>query len=450
MGTRRPAVVKRLGTFLVLVSGAMVAAAQLADSTAADWGPQSGTVTWSLTDHGLQWHTPQATIELDPLFSIRGLSGPPQAAWASQAPGLDNLRGASFRATLDGRWTVAGSLEEFQGVPSAVDAYWMSENASNPSTVAVPGWGRAKVTGALSGIDVARARGTMVHGQTLRNGDSLFVQLAYAPLAWGDLPRALTLDAEAASYPSATLTWHPGQAWSLAGTVARWVGVERSLLGGSTESLFRQTNAGWLAATWNPLDAWTCGVLVGAASPLAWTYESDSTTTSHAFASLQASWSPAWGGTVAGEWASTQGWGLAWTAPIGKAWMAMASVARTHDNESWMSNAGVPVSGTFNPSWDESPRTWLEGGLSWRHQRWSAWTSLRSSGESLWVEAMAGWLLQSAWPLHVTAGWERWRVADHPWMSPRGTRFRLGVSHALSLGAGGKRVLPFPQQPTQP
>ena len=38
MGTRRPAVVKRLGTFLFLVSGALVSSAQLADSTAADWG----------------------------------------------------------------------------------------------------------------------------------------------------------------------------------------------------------------------------------------------------------------------------------------------------------------------------------------------------------------------------------------------------------------------------
>ena len=188
------------------------------------------------------------------------------------------------------------------------------------------------------------------------------------------------------------------------------------LLGGSTESLFRQTNAGWLARP-EPrrMDLW---VLVGATSPLSWTYEPDSTTSmpSQAFS---------WASRVE-QWRVNGRPHRAWRGRrrfCRPAWHP----SREPKQRSWISSTGARL-WDLQPLWDESPEHGLRG---------LSWPCLERATERRrkpWMEAMAGWLLQSAWPLHVTAGWRRWRVADHPWMSPRGTCFRLGVSHACPLG----------------
>ena len=442
--------------FCLVVHVDLLAAAWSSDSTAGTWGPEAGQVTWSLQSHGLTWETPHAQITLDPLFSIRGLSGPPQSTISSTVRGLDNLRGARFHATLDGAWTVSGSLEEFQGVPTAMDAYWMAENESNPSTIAVPGWGRAKTLNALNGVDVARARSSMDYVKGIGNNDSLAMRIAYAPIQWGRLPRALTLDGGAASYPSASLEWSKGQSLRLAGTMARWVGTERSTLGGSTESLFRQIQAGWVQAEWQPSASTSFGTLIGSSVPVPWTDEAANDSSGvgqfQPLASVVASWNPsAW--NVAAEWSLTQGWGIAAGAPLSSSIYGFLSVSQTKAPNRWHTNAGTPVSATFNPSWVANPdetQWWLEGGAAWQQDRWNASIHVRQSGANYWVEAMTGYLVQKTWPLYVSAGLECWQVPNHPWMTPHGTRFRVGVSHSLSLGAGGKSLVHCMQQSSRP
>ena len=76
------------------------------------WGPEPGSVHWSLKDHGLRWSTPRLDLVLDPWITFRHVSGPtnPEAT-----PMWDNLRGAHFNAQLDDVWEVRGSLEELRG-----------------------------------------------------------------------------------------------------------------------------------------------------------------------------------------------------------------------------------------------------------------------------------------------------------------------------------------------
>ena len=79
-------------------------------------GPHSGDVTWSLRNHILTWNTPQLTLNLDPWFTLRHVSG--TMSPLTQSPPtltLDNLRGAHFDAQLDDIWRIEGSLEEMQG-----------------------------------------------------------------------------------------------------------------------------------------------------------------------------------------------------------------------------------------------------------------------------------------------------------------------------------------------
>ena len=96
-------------------------------------GPHSGDVTWSLRNHILTWNTPQLTLNLDPWFTLRHVSG--TMSPLTQSPPtltIDNLRGAHFDAQLDGIWRVEGSLEEMQGYIGAWEAVTMEEITALP------------------------------------------------------------------------------------------------------------------------------------------------------------------------------------------------------------------------------------------------------------------------------------------------------------------------------
>ena len=81
------------------------------------------------------------TLHVDPWLCIRRVGGTPQRNDESgfEEP-WDNLRGAAFHGELDGVWTITGSLEEYQGIPTAWERHWMGEGRS------LPGWGRMKPT----------------------------------------------------------------------------------------------------------------------------------------------------------------------------------------------------------------------------------------------------------------------------------------------------------------
>lgn len=393
------------------------------------WGPTSGEITWSLRKDGLRWSTPHLDLTLQPWATMRAVGRKDENFQ------VDNLRGAAFQATLDGRWHVSGSLEELQGVPSIWD------QMAPASEDALPGWGRVK-TLQDGRVDVARARSQTSWQHGLGARDTLNCAILYGAYAWGPLPSALSFSSRASSYPLATLHWQHGKSVQLGGAVARWTRLERGDQGGSTEGLFRQVDARWLDLTWFPSTKRTLGILVGQQQLRPWSYEqpmdSLGTWDPMRFISLTGtcSWHASWPELFA-EWTSHNGWGVGWRWELDHGYevgMAAFHQATLPELSKQWSHAGTPVG---DPMWFSS-----DAGANWRIEANArmdkrafrmgtrgAWTSSSRIAE-LWM----GYAIQSTWPMNVFAGAELWS-SEAEWPG-RGSRWRVGIAHALGMTAG--------------
>ncbi len=400
-------------------------------------GPQTGDVTWSLHQHGLTWETPQMTLHLSPWFTVRHLTGtPPTTSEAAVSP-WDNLRGAHFEAALDGVWHVEGSLEEMQGWAGAWDAAIMT------ASTALPGWGRAKLTSG-GRVDVARARVTSRYSHVSTQGDSLLFSTAYAPVQWGALPSPLTFSGEAASFPRASVTWVRPNGLSAQTTAARWTGTERGPAGGSTESLFRQTDAGWVDFGWRHPSRGSLGLLGGVLRERPWTGELATDSLGQfawrSWLSVSSTWRTATDNVlVSGEWTSHQGWGVATSWRPSEAWAFTLGTTRLpalDDDRIALQNAGTPVSAVLRPagSTDALWRTELHG--RWKTSTWTAGGRAAAVGTFKVAEAWVAYALQKTWPMHVTLGAELWQGASHPSLPSEGARLRVGVSHRMGMTPG--------------
>lgn len=408
-------------------------------SELAQWGPQPGEVQGSLSEHALSWTTPRLNLVLDPWITFRRISGT-ESGMASPAQEWtepwDNLRGARFEAQLDGVWELAGSLEEWQGLPSPWDAMWMSESSF------LPGWGRAKTTPG-GRMDVARARGRSTYRHELAPGDTLSCMAAYAPASWGHLPSALTFSNESASFPQAGMSWSRGESFVAEAKAARWTGTERSPLGGSTESLFRQSDAGWVQALWRWNRQNDLGLLVGSSRERPWLGEVEADSAGRfdwkPWSSIQGRWVLEGSGLeVAGEWASHQGWGLAWSAGTDGRSRLTVSATRLKaqpEGSSVLLNAGTPVSAALRPAGLQEA-TWraeVHGRI--RRQRLSIIGCAAAVAEARAAEVCVGYEIQSVWPLHASLGVEGWRIPNHPILPEEGIRFRIGLAHRIGVKA---------------
>ena len=275
---------------------------------------------------------------------------------------------------------------------------------------ALPGWGRAKRTSGHR-VDVARSRVESQLHSRLPSGDTLVWQAAYAPFQWGKLPSSLTFSDEAASFPRSGVRWLGTQGLSCAAHVARWTGTERSPDGGSTESLFRQSDALWTQAQWQGRPLWNVGLLSGMVKARPWTGELAQDSTGafawKPWASAVAAWTSSNGQlSFAGEWTTHQGWGLGTTWAASKTLTCAASVTRLSGmtDAGWaMQHAGTPVSAVLDLFGSET---------LWRVELHGRWTRDRlhiQSGRPPQPRAWRGrgwigWTLQPMWPLRALAG----------------------------------------------
>lgn len=405
------------------------------------WGPEPGTVQWSFNDHALHWSTSRFSLDLDPWLTFRHVSGnvstddgaQPNQQW-------DNLRGARFEATLDGSWHVQGSLEELQGLPGAWDAVAMT------TATALPGWGRAKVL-SDGRVDVARARVSSTRIQGLGDQDTLFWTAAYAPFHWGNMPSPLSFASTAASFPRGGLDWQHQDQLRIGLHAGRWTGTERSELGGSTESLFRQSDVSWGHLEWTSSHGMGAGLLMGMTRPRPWIGEMDADTTSYfewsSLLSLTAhvplgkdGWS--WDA----EYARNRGLGSAFTFRGSGSFSGALSLTRLFalDAEHWTPeqpmNAGVPVSAVLRPAGttDALWRTELHG--LWHKGDFNVGGRAAAVGNLSLAEAWVGWTLQSTWPLVVTAGVEVWTGGQSLLLPDDGVRIRAGLAHQWGMTPG--------------
>ena len=381
------------------------------------------------------------TLHVDPWLCIRRVGGTPQRNDESgfEEP-WDNLRGAAFHGELDGVWTITGSLEEYQGIPTAWERHWMGEGRS------LPGWGRMKPTSG-GRVDVARGRSRTTGRFALPNHrDTFTVSLAYDAAQWGNDLAPLALDSRSAPYPHGTLGWNKGDRMTVEATAARLAGTELSA-SGETGRSFRQTDAMWTMWRGRLGDQIDLGVLAGSHRNRPWLQEPDS--------AAQFQWS---------NWASVQGtvqsangahrWTAEWVPHVASAlslsshhgdWRGTFTLARvqTQGTEDVLpTHAGTPLGTPLLPLWSfdnswESSAVWRsEGAVSWTHQRMRAGLHVLTLANQWWLEGWGAWTLQTEWPLHLTAGFETWQLEGSPNMPNEGLRWRVGVSHTLVMSPG--------------
>ena len=381
------------------------------------------------------------TLHVDPWLCIRHVGGTPQRNDESgfEEP-WDNLRGAAFQGELDGVWTITGSLEEYQGIPTAWERHWMGEGRS------LPGWGRMKPTSG-GRVDVARGRSRTTGRFALPNHrDTFTVSLAYDAAQWGNDLAPLALDSRSAPYPHGTLGWNKGDRMTVEASAARLAGTELSA-SGETGRSFRQTDAMWTMWRGRLGDQIDLGVLAGSHRNRPWLQEPDS--------AAQFQWS---------NWASVQGtvqsangahrWTAEWVPHVASAlswsshhgdWRGTFTLARvqTQGTEDVLpTHAGTPLGTPLLPLWSfdnswESSAVWRsEGAVSWTHQRMRAGLHVLTLANQWWLEGWGAWTLQTEWPLHLTAGFETWQLEGSPNMPNEGLRWRVGVGHTLVMSPG--------------
>ena len=381
------------------------------------------------------------TLHVDPWLCIRRVGGTPQRNDESgfEEP-WDNLRGAAFQGELDGVWTITGSLEEYQGIPTAWERHWMGEGRS------LPGWGRMKPTSG-GRVDVARGRSRTTGRFALPNRrDTFTVSLAYDAAQWGNDLAPLALDSRSAPYPHGTLGWNKGDRMTVEATAARLAGTELSA-SGETGRSFRQTDAMWTMWHGRLGDQIDLGVLAGSHRNRPWLQEPDS--------AAQFQWS---------NWASVQGtvqsangahrWTAEWVPHVASALslsshhgdlrgtFTLARVQTQGTEDVLPTHAGTPLGTPLLPLWSfdnswESSAVWRsEGAVSWTHQRMRAGLHVLTLANQWWLEGWGAWTLQTEWPLHLTAGFETWQLEGSPNMPNEGLRWRVGVSHTLVMSPG--------------
>ena len=409
------------------------------DSTV--WGPSAGQMDIGFQKHAATWSTPHMTLHVDPWLCIRHVGGTPQRNdEAGFDEPWDNLRGAVFHGELDGVWTITGSLEEYQGIPTTWERHWMGEGRS------LPGWGRMKPTSG-GRVDVARGRSRTTGRFVMPNPkDTLVVSLAYDAAHWGNDLAPLALDSRSAPYPHGSLAWVKDDRMHASATVARLAGTEISA-SGETGRSYRQTDVVW--ATWRGRlgDRLDLGLWGGSHKDRPWLEEPDSATQFQwtSWASMLAAVKSVNGANRwTAEWVPNVASALTWCSKHG-AWRGTLTLARVQTQAASAvlpQHAGTPLGAPLLPLWSdemtwETPAVWRsEGAVTWTHQRMRAGVHVLSLADQWWLEAWGAWTLQSEWPLHLTAGLETWRLEGSPNMPSEGLRWRVGVSHTLVMSPG--------------
>jgi hypothetical protein len=180
------------------------------------------------------------TVVVDPVIQAhwgqtQGLE--PDAIW-------DNIRGARFRARIDGMWYVGGELLERQGVASPMLGHWAAQNM-------IPGWGRSKLgrdngfnTAENAYYDVSRARGWCGWSNS-----TWFVDAGIDALHIGAGNSSAFLSLEAAPAPYVRVAHETGNHLSSI-WLTRWIGTIRGPLGETAESLLNRSSALFAVQSW--------------------------------------------------------------------------------------------------------------------------------------------------------------------------------------------------------
>ena len=254
---------------------------------------------------------------------------------------------------------------------------------------------------------------------------------------------ALDVVWEGRIYPTTRLEWARKQFPWLQRAHGTMDGNGAKPLGGSTEGLFRQSDAGWSTFTWLANKPWTMGVLVGAVRERPWTHEPDTMSRFQpkGICSATSTWdaSHSLGLKIHAEWSWQQGIGLTVrsSAPSEMQWgVSLTKLNAPNEWQSSVLNAGTPVYEVLRYSGLDKQALRAEGRVLWNRGRMHIGGRFASVAEARVLEAWLAWTLQETWPLHLTTGVETWHVPSHSTLPSAGWRLRFGLAHRLSMSSG--------------
>jgi hypothetical protein len=216
------------------------------------------TTSYSIKSHAITLESERALIVVDPSITFLYVAG-------SDFNGFDNIRGAKFKATIDGNFSAGGELLERQSTlsPFLTDFSRKSDR--------LPGWGRFKTLSSLTEtdiplkVDVARATGFIEWSEKGNKSEAkgFNARLANEAINFGWAHSPILLNRDDIPYPSVKVGWgNTNLDFDL--RAFQWVGNVRGPLGSTTEPLFNRIHGALASGKYNS-ESWGVAMLFGSA-----------------------------------------------------------------------------------------------------------------------------------------------------------------------------------------
>lgn len=228
------------------------------------------TTSYSITSHAITLESERAIVVVDPSISFLYLVG-------QDFHGVNNIRGAKFKATIDGHFKAGGELLERQSIlsPFLTDFSRQSNR--------LPGWGRFKTISSLTEtdsplkVDVARATGFIEWSENVGKDEAkgFHARLSNEAQSFGWSHAPLLLNKDDVPYPTAKMGWENTKL-HFDVCAFQWVGDERGPMGSTTEPLFNRMQ-GMVSTGKYTSDSWGIAMLFGRAKEVS----QDTSSSSH-------------------------------------------------------------------------------------------------------------------------------------------------------------------------
>jgi hypothetical protein len=356
--------------------------------------------------------------------------------------GINNIRGAKFKATFDGHFKAGGELLERQSTlsPFLTDFSRQSNR--------LPGWGRFKTISSLTDtgvplkVDVARATGFLEWSEKVSQGEAkgFHARLSNEAQSFGWAHSPLLLNREDVPYPTAKIGWQNSKL-TFDVRAFQWIGDVRGPMGSTTEPLFNRIH-GTLASGKYNTDSWGVAMLFGRAKELT----QDTSSISHInaislsgfalFHDVRFIWEMSkssaseegFSWQVGGEYAREN-----MKAGINH-YVARAGLYGEDGGTEW-SHSGIPL-GVMTGGQSKSSVIYAE----YRNKLLPKWILCSEFGtlksaqfdyDLKWIKANLGRVILEDWDLCGTLSFEHIIPVDHLSEGPSGWMMSFGISHGI-------------------
>ena len=393
------------------------------------------TTSYSIKSHAITLESERALVVVDPSISFLYLVG-------EDFHGINNIRGAKFKATFDGHFKAGGELLERQSTlsPFLTDFSRQSNR--------LPGWGRFKTISSLTDtgvplkVDVARATGFLEWSEKVSQGEAkgFHARLSNEAQSFGWAHSPLLLNREDVPYPTAKIGWQNSKL-TFDVRAFQWIGDVRGPMGSTTEPLFNRIH-GTLASGKYNTDSWGVAMLFGRAKELS----QDTSSISHINAISLSGFALFHDVRLIWEMSKSS------ASEEGFSWQVGGEYARENmksginhyvtqaglygeDGGTEWSHSGIPL-GVMTGGQSKSSVIYAE----YRNKLLPKWILFSECGilksaqfdyDLKWIKANVGRVILEDWDLCGTLSFEHIIPVDHLSEGPSGWMMSIGISHGI-------------------